>query len=242
MGIELDFNDFSNGHIDTVSAGVPVWEGTGVFDELMKAINGNIQVQYDSGRIKGSEYATVYLGSMQAAISEAMKFMLTKDQIVKDLELKTVQIEATEADTLIKQEQSIKDLELKQAQINIALEDKRLKAAQADAYPLQAVQELALITEQVLTQKEDTKLKEAQAIAYPLQSAKDLEVKEQQILNMQNDEDIKTAQSEKDLELKYVQQIKLDKEAAAMGLDSVVKSMNQNTIPGYIYTPQYKKG
>ena len=153
MGIELDFNDFSNGHIDTTSAGNPVWEGTGVFDELMKAINGNIQVQYDSGRIKGSEYATVYLGSMQAAISEAMKFMLTKDQIVKDLELKAVQIEATEADTLIKQEQSMKDLELK-----------------------------------------------------------------------------------------YVQQIKLDKEAAAMGLDSVVKSMNQNTTPGYIYTPQYKKG
>ena len=116
MGIELDFNDFSNGHIDTASAGAPVWEGTGVFDELMKAINGNIQVQYDSGRIKGSEYATVYLGSMQAAISEAMKFMLTKDQIVKDLELKQAQIEATESDTLIKQEQSVKDLELKYVQ------------------------------------------------------------------------------------------------------------------------------
>lgn len=153
MVIKLDFNDFSNGYIDTTSANAPVWEGTGVFDELMKAINGNIQVQYDSGRIKGSEYATVYLGSMQAAISEAMKFMLTKDQIAKDLELKTAQIEATEADTLIKQEQNIKDLELK-----------------------------------------------------------------------------------------YVQQIKLDKETAAMGLDSVVKSMNQNTTPGYIYTPQYKKG
>ena len=153
MVIELDFKDFSNGHIDTTSTDAPVWEGTGVFDELMKAINGNIQVQYDSGRIKGSEYATVYLGSMQAAISEAMKFVLTKDQIVKDLEVKAVQIEATEADILIKQEQHTKDLEVK-----------------------------------------------------------------------------------------YVQQIKLDKEAAAMGLDSVVKSMNQNTTPGYIYTPQYKKG
>ena len=153
MAIELDFKDFSNGSIDDTNPIEPVWEGTGVFDELMKAINGNIQVQYDSGRIKGSEYATVYLGSIQAAISEAMKFLLNKDQIIKDLELKQAQIEATEVDTLIKQEQSTKDLELK-----------------------------------------------------------------------------------------YVQQIKLDKEAAAMGLDSVVKSMNQNTTPGYIYTPQYKKG
>ena len=39
MGIELDFNDFSNGHIDTTNTDGPVWEGTGVFDELMKAIN-----------------------------------------------------------------------------------------------------------------------------------------------------------------------------------------------------------
>ena len=116
MGIELDFNDFSNGHIDTASAGAPVWEGTGVFDELMKAINGNIQVQYDSGRIKGSEYATVYLGSMQAAISEAMKFLLNKDQIIKDLELKQAQIESVESDTLIKQEQHTKDLEIKYVQ------------------------------------------------------------------------------------------------------------------------------
>lgn len=116
MGIELDFNDFSNGYIDSTDPENQVWEGTGVFDELIKAINGNIQVQYDSGRIKGGEYATVYLGSMQAAISEAMKYMLSKKTIEKDIAFKEKQIESLVLDDMIKEEQHEKELALKYVQ------------------------------------------------------------------------------------------------------------------------------
>ena len=185
MSIIVDINDFSNGSIDSSNPQDPKWDGTGVFDIIMKAANENIKIQSQTSRITGAEYAEVYLRTMQSAIAEAMKFLLNKDQIIKDLEFKQAQIEATEADTLIKQEQHTKDLEIKD---------------------------------------------------------KDLEVKTSQIEATEADTLIKQEQSAKDLELKYVQQIKLDKEAAAMGLDSVVKSMNQNTTPGYIYTPQYKKG
>lgn len=96
MAIELDFKDFSNGSIQGTTPEDYVWDGTGVFDELMKAINGNIQVQYDSGRIKGTEYAEVYLGSMQTAIAEAMKFMLNKKTIEKGLEAQDVSIAISE--------------------------------------------------------------------------------------------------------------------------------------------------
>lgn len=96
MAIELDFNDFSNGAVDYTVPESPEWVGTGVFDELMKAINGNIMVQYESGRIKGPEYAEVYLGSMQTAIAEAMKFMLNKKQIEKGLEAQDVSIAISE--------------------------------------------------------------------------------------------------------------------------------------------------
>lgn len=96
MAIELDFKDFSNGSIQGTTPEEYVWGGTGVFDELMKAINGNIQVQYDSGRIKGTEYAEVYLGSMQTAIAEAMKFMLNKKTIEKGLEAQDVSIAISE--------------------------------------------------------------------------------------------------------------------------------------------------
>ena len=53
-------------------------------------------MQYDSGRIKGGEYATVYLGSMQTAISEAMKYMLNKKTIEKGLEAQDVSIAISE--------------------------------------------------------------------------------------------------------------------------------------------------
>ena len=67
MAIEIDLNDFSNG-----VAVNGEWTGTGVFDEIMHAINGNIKIQFDEGRIKGSDYANVYLNGMQAAISESI--------------------------------------------------------------------------------------------------------------------------------------------------------------------------
>ena len=127
MSMIVDINDFSNGSIDASNPQDPKWNGTGVFDIIMKAANENIKIQNQTSRITGAEYAEVYLGTMQSAIAEAMKFLLNKDQIIKDLELKQAQIDATE-----------KEIEVKQAQINVALEEKRLKSAQANAYPLQA--------------------------------------------------------------------------------------------------------
>ena len=100
MAITVDFEDFSNGVVDYTNPALPEWSGSGVFDKLMHAINGNILVQYESGRIKGPEYAQVYLGSMQTAVVEAMKFMLTKEQIAKDLDLKQAQIDKLNDDKL----------------------------------------------------------------------------------------------------------------------------------------------
>ena len=100
MAITIDFEDFSNGVVDYTNPALPEWSGSGVFDKLMHAINGNILVQHESGRIKGPEYAQVYLGSMQTAVVEAMKFMLTKEQIAKDLDLKQAQIDKLNDDKL----------------------------------------------------------------------------------------------------------------------------------------------
>ena len=113
MAITIDFEDFSNGVVDYTNPALPEWSGSGVFDKLMHAINGNILVQYESGRIKGPEYAQVYLGSMQTAVVEAMKFMLTKEQIAKDLDLKQAQINKLNDDKLT----SAKQRDLYQRQI-----------------------------------------------------------------------------------------------------------------------------
>lgn len=89
----VDINDFSNGSIDNSNPQEPKWEGTGVFDIIMKAANENIKIQNQASRITGAEYAEVYLGTMQTAISEAMRFLLNKDQSTKDLEVKQANID-----------------------------------------------------------------------------------------------------------------------------------------------------
>ena len=146
MAITINFEDFSNGVVDHTNPALPEWSGSGVFDKLMHAINGNILVQYESGRIKGPEYAQVYLGSMQTAIMEAMKFLLTKEQIDKDLELKSAQIAAIATENSIKTAQSAKDLLLKdkelsvkQAQIDKLTDDKLTAAKQRELYQRQIV-------------------------------------------------------------------------------------------------------
>ena len=89
----VDINDFSNGSIDNSNPQEPKWEGTGVFDIIMKAANENIKIQNQTSRITGAEYAEVYLGTMQTAISEAMRFILDRDQSTKDLEVKQANID-----------------------------------------------------------------------------------------------------------------------------------------------------
>lgn len=91
--MKVNINDFSNGSIDNSNPQEPKWEGTGVFDIIMKAANENIKIQNQTSRITGAEYAEVYLGTMQTAISEAMKYILQKDNLIKDEELKQANID-----------------------------------------------------------------------------------------------------------------------------------------------------
>ena len=123
---QIDINDFSNGQIDTTNPQDPKWEGTGIFDVIIKAANENIKIQHKTSRITGAEYAEVYLGTMQSAISEAMKFVLQNDTLAKEIELKEAQIAKINADKelinaqlLAYSEQQAKDLAVKQANIEL---------------------------------------------------------------------------------------------------------------------------
>ena len=123
---EININNFSNGQIDTTNPQDPKWEGTGIFDIIIKAANENIKIQNQTSRITGAEYAEVYLGTMQTAISEAIKFVLQNDTLAKELELKQAQIakinaerDLVNAQLAIFREQQDKDLEVKQANIDL---------------------------------------------------------------------------------------------------------------------------
>lgn len=88
--------------------------GTGIFDKLMNAINDNINTQYENNRISGSDYANVYLGSMQAALAQSVQFLL-QEQVTE------AQIDDIRAGNL-----------LKDKQLEISEQELALKKAQAD--------------------------------------------------------------------------------------------------------------
>jgi len=62
--------------LEDLTNATTVSDGTGVLDVLMKTINLHVVKQFDMGRITGPEYATVYVGALQSAISESIKFLL----------------------------------------------------------------------------------------------------------------------------------------------------------------------
>ena len=122
MAIQL--SDLTNGSTVRASGTQPVWEGTAIFDVLMKAVNENINIQFEQNRITGSDYATVYLGAIETCIKEATNLLLQK--AIAD-----------------------KEIEVKQAQILQIQEETKLKAAQAIAYPLQSAKDLEVKTKEL---------------------------------------------------------------------------------------------
>lgn len=55
-------------------------DGSGTFDQVMKAVNAHLKQEFDKGRITGDQYAKVYLGSMESALANSVQFLLQRDQ------------------------------------------------------------------------------------------------------------------------------------------------------------------
>ena len=62
-------------------------QGTGSFDVLMRATKEHLAAEYTQGRIRGAEYAEVYLGSVQQVMERALQFLLERDRLNAQLEL-----------------------------------------------------------------------------------------------------------------------------------------------------------
>lgn len=107
MQTEINLSSITNGKVVT-AGGVTEWKGTGVFDKLIEVVNKNIKIQYDEGKIKGTEYANVYLGSMQAVLQQSVEYIL-KEKLIE------VQIQ-----------NELKNLELKEEQLALAVEQRKI--------------------------------------------------------------------------------------------------------------------
>ena len=125
--LEINFEDLSNGVINRIDVNNPIWEGTGIFDKVMRAINGNIQVQFETGRITGAEYSELYLGSIQVAIGESMKFLMNKKNMEKSLEEKYVDIQLKEQDLIEREEKWVYQKEILANQVDMSGIDLKYK-------------------------------------------------------------------------------------------------------------------
>jgi hypothetical protein len=75
--------------------------GAGVFDQLMVSVDAHLSREFKANRIKGTDYAQVYVGSMSAAMQNAVQLLLGKQAADKQAELLASQT-LTEAYTLSK--------------------------------------------------------------------------------------------------------------------------------------------
>lgn len=61
--------------------------GDGAFDKLMETVTAHVDAQHQLGRITGADYATVYLGALQATVQQATAFLLGKEKTNTEVSL-----------------------------------------------------------------------------------------------------------------------------------------------------------
>lgn len=130
-------------------------DGTGVFDVLMRANKAHLESEFNKNRIKGSEYATVYLGSLESVMTTALTFLLQKQKNALESQLLGQQIilaqaEVTKAGAMLLQIQAQTGL-VEQQRLNAIAE---LAIIQANALKIPA--EVALLRAQTNKTIQDT--------------------------------------------------------------------------------------
>lgn len=144
-------------------------EGQGVFDVLMKASRNHLEQEFKLTRLKGAEYAEVYLGVMSQVLQTSTQFLLQKDQAALQADLVRAQIALTEAQTA---NEALKGINLglegdilRQKLLNAEVENRLLEAqicklkAEYDLIKEQVLQTTAqttLVTQKVQTEKAQT--------------------------------------------------------------------------------------
>jgi hypothetical protein len=238
-------------------------EKTGIFDKLMQSINENIENQFRENRITGSDYATVYLGSMQAALAQSIQFSLQEDLV-------EAQIDSVLADNLLKADQLLTsgvDRSLKTFELENILPEQVLK-----------------IQEEIdILQTQDSELL-LDGVAKRLIMAEEVQSADLQQIILQTEEELKTAQlaevtastTRSDTELSdsllttaaqrlilaedlesanlqqllfaeqtkntYTDRILKDKQAAKLGMDNVMRLSEENRQSdiNFVYAPNYE--
>lgn len=77
-----------------------VIDGNGVFDALMTSNKAHLRGEFEAGRITSDQYAKAYIELSMGAMSSAVQFLLSRDQVTYQSMLTQAQARQAEADAL----------------------------------------------------------------------------------------------------------------------------------------------
>jgi len=220
MPADITIEDVTNG------------SNTGVFDKLMAAVNADINEQFQANRITNSDYASVYLGSMQAVLAESIRFVLQE-------KLLEAQIDDSVATTLIKSKQ-----------LEIAEQERLAKVFEVtDILPNQRDKLIKDIdvSERMTAEQEATGAKQ-RTLLDTEEAAKQYEVDNllpEQLIKVQEEIDLLQTQdlaTVEQIKATYTERVLKDKETAKLGLDNVMQQSEVSRGAGssFVYVPKYE--
>ena len=137
-------------------------EGKGVYDILMQANAAHLEKEFNASRIKGSEYAQIYLGTMQATMETAVQFFIQRHKLGYESKILEMQAKIAEVELeKVRVELEIARLNAEKIPAEIAvLQAQKCKLdAEYDVLigqKLKVVQETALLQQKVATEKAQT--------------------------------------------------------------------------------------
>lgn len=130
-------------------------DGTGVFDVLMRANKMHLEEAYQKGRITGTEYSTVYLGSLDAVLNAALQYVLQKEKVASEIALLEAQTDKVLAEQALVEQQRLNAVE--EGKVLVAQENKL--NAEVDVLAetrLKTVEETTLLNWKTTTEKAQT--------------------------------------------------------------------------------------
>lgn len=174
--------------------------GSGTFDALMESAHNHLKAEFKANRITGGEYTKAYIAMMESCMSNAVQFLLGRDQAYWAAALAQIQavtarvtLATSKAQFVLAKIQALSaKSEYALTKLKIATESETYCAALFNASQM-LPQQLKLITEQTESQRAQTLDTRTDGAAVKGSVGKQKELYSQQITSYQRDAEVKAS-------------------------------------------------
>lgn len=174
--------------------------GSGTFDALMESAHTHLKAEFKANRITGGEYTKAYIALTEACMSNAVQFLLGRDQAywaaaLAQIQAVTARVQLATAKAqyvLAKVQAATAKSEYALTKMKVATESETYCAALFNSSQL-LPQQLKLVTEQTETQRANTLDTRTDGTVVTGTVGKQKELYSQQITSYQRDAEVKAA-------------------------------------------------